>query len=251
MEHAPSYNRNTPPLLQYYECDAIVMKVRSMKYQLHMKMFICLSMVTLISLTGCNKPTETAKKSPVTDSSKNNLSDDTASEPVSNDTINSSDKTTSVPAKDAEPQKENEVLNVMGTVYKVNNMLIIITDVKSKKPVDNMDETPLNVTLRISNKDPKNELLYTSWTPLVSEMSPNKRVSHIQDEQGTIYPILPAKKDQPYEGQVLQKKLKPGEAIKDVLLFKEIKPGTKRFKLYLVGSEMTAHKDLAFNFQIP
>ncbi|WP_145212963.1 hypothetical protein [Gimesia alba] len=222
-----------------------------MKYQSHIKMFICMIMVTFISFTGCNKSTETAKNNPVTDSGKNDVDNNTAAKPLINDTTNSSDETTSEPVKDAETQKENEVLNVVGTVYKVNNMLIIITDIKSEKPVDDMDETPLNLTLRISNKDPENELLYTSWTPLDSELSSNKRVSHIQDDQGTIYPILLAKKDQPYAGQVLQKKLKPGEAIKDVLLFKELKPDTKRIKLYLVGSEMTDHKDLVFNLQVP
>lgn len=221
-----------------------------MKKQLCVKWCRYVLIVSVLSLSACGQKNQTAQETPAPDTKPVVTDSATSEEPTPSETSGTSATPESKPKPASEPPKENEVLNISGTLYKTNDKLFIITEAKSKQTVPPMEQTPFNVTLRISNKG-QEEMVYHSWTPLESDKSPDAKRAFVADDQGNQYPIIPAKQGQPYEGQVREKTLKPDEAVKDLLLFSELKPGTKRIALHLPGNEFNGYKDLIFHFQLP
>jgi len=221
-----------------------------MKIQQCKKWFCTALVISVLSLTACGQNGQTAQESPVPDEKTAGAESAVPEESTPSEIPGTSVSPEPQSKPASEPPKENEVLNISGTLYKTNDKLFIISAAESKQTVPPMEQTPFNVMLRISNKG-QSDSVYHSWTPLESDNSPEAKRAFVADDQGNQYPIIPAKQGQLYAGQVREKTLKPGEAVKDLLLFSELKPGTKRIALHLPGNEFNGYKDLVFHFQLP
>ncbi|WP_417383128.1 hypothetical protein [Gimesia sp.] len=220
-----------------------------MKKLIQMQLSFFVLMLFMITFEGCSKSNQAVKENSTTGETPAEVSSPEVSNPVNEEALKGPAEMASNSKPEIQSPVVNEQLNISGTVYKTNKSLVIITDAKSKT-IPDIEGIPLNITVRVSNQDQAN-LNYTSWTPVGPGLNPDSKKAHVEDDKGNIYPIIPVSNKQTLEGQVLQADLKPGGAVKDLLLFSELKPETKRIKLYLPGSAFTDNKDLIFHFQLP
>lgn len=136
----------------------------------------------------------------------------------------------------------NEKIVIDGNAFEADGLMVELTDCSHEKLSD--DDTAFRVDLKITNQKEHNKILYSSWSPGISDISKNLEFSSIEDEHGNYYMIVPSLTH-------VVKDLIPGKTFTDKLLFTELVPTAKKLKMTLIGNDLTDGKDLVFNLEMP